>query len=155
MATPPFLIEPVFDESGEVVPFHEERRVTDPVGMARNEVLSQYQFDVHSALERLLWAARILDKGSEPVLDHTGVITEVPIGRERGNQIAKGADIRLRILNKVMPDIRPVVIADQKDEQVFDFRQVLKAAQNSPREEKETPPGEDQSPGGVETSTED
>ena len=148
MATPPFLIEPTFEGEQEVVPFHESRRLTDPVAAARNSVLSEFNFDAATNLRQIAWAAEILERGTEPVREHTGVVTEVPIGRERGNHIAKAAELRCRILNKVMPDIRPVVIADQRDEQVFDFKQILSAV-------KETPLDEDQSSRGADISTED
>ena len=53
MATPPFMMEPTWEGEGEVVPFHEQRRLTDPIAAVRNTVLSEFNFDAATNLRQI------------------------------------------------------------------------------------------------------
>ena len=126
MDQPEFMRPPVMD--GDIVPFHTERRVTDEAVNVRNDALRVYQMDTESLLREIYAGMQALDRCTTMVMDHTGVELEVPMSREQISALKANQDTRCKLLNKVLPDLRAQEVSDQKQEQVFDFRVLMKKA---------------------------
>ena len=61
-------------------------------------------------------AIDVLLKGSEIQRDqHTGAEIEVPLDRSRVQAIKASADLSLRLLNKVLPDLKAVEVGDSPE----------------------------------------
>lgn len=103
------------------VPEHEMQGIRD---RAINRAEKKFEAREHLRLE--IKSRRLLDDldatvivlrdGVEPIVDRdTGEIDLRPIGRDRVASLKAGADIALKLLNKVLPDIKQVEIQDSSN----------------------------------------
>jgi hypothetical protein len=122
-----FLTPPgTADRDADVIPFQPNRKLDGAVSRQRDQVMRKYDIPTERLLARISGICEMLERGTEPIRDHTGEKLEVPLTRERIAALNSAKDSYHKMLAKVMPDLKQLVMTDSAGkERAFDFKVYL------------------------------